>query len=501
MLRRVAVGGIFTESNHLCGRLTDREDFSRTELRRGEELLAATQGVLGGALQRLRTRGCQVVPLLFASAVPGGPLTAECYQHLKADLLDRLRHALPLDGVLMPQHGAAAVDGLGSLDGDLIASVRRLVGPAIPLVVTLDCHAHVTEEMVENADALLAWETYPHRDTFETGERGALLLADILEGACRPAMAMAKVPVIVGGFLGSTEEGPFAEVMRFAKAMETHASVLSTSAFLVQPHLDLPQMGGGGLVVTDGDADRAVELATEIAEQYWQRRFDLEPRIWTPAAAIADAAGDPGQTVLLLETSDCAGGGACGDSVWALRALLAAKLDARSIAPVVDPEAASLCHRHRVGDTVRVRLGHRLDPRWGEPMELTARLQALSDGRFVYTGGIWAGQIGEMGPSAWLRADHVDILVTSFATYDWADEQFLAMGMDPSQARFIVVKNPMNYRVGYAGRFAKAYVLDTPGATPASLRHVNFRRLARPYFPADVDIPGLRPVILRGHRC
>jgi microcystin degradation protein MlrC len=497
-LHRIAIGAIFTESNHLCGTLTPLDSFTRTELRRGEELLAATGGVLGGALAHLRGRNVEIVPLLFASACPGGPLTADCYRVLRDDLLARLRAALPVDGVLMPLHGAAAVDGLGSLDEDLIAAVRALVGPDVPLVATLDCHAHVTAGMVANANALLAWETYPHRDTFTTGERGARFLADCVDGLIRPAMAMAKVPVIVGGFMGSTDDGPFAEVMRYTKSLEQQPGVLSTSAFLVQPHLDLPGMGGGGLVVTDGDPALAVSLATGIAQMYWRLRFALEPRIWTPAEAIADAARQPPGTILLLETSDCAGGGACGDSVHALAALVAAQLPVRPLAPVVDPAAAALCHTRQPGDTVSLLLGHQIDPRWGQPLPLTARIEALTDGRFVYSGGIWEGQAGEMGPTAWLRAGNVDILVTSFATYDWADEQFRAVGMDPAAARFVVVKNPMNYRVGYAGRFVAAYVLDTPGATPASLRHVRFSRLERPYFPADEEIPGLEPVLLRG---
>jgi microcystin degradation protein MlrC len=143
-------------------------------------------------------------------------------------------------------------------------------------------------------------------------------------------------------------------------------------------------------------------------------------------------------------------------------------------------------------------LGHGIDPRWGQPFPLVARVERLTNWRFVYTGGIWEGQTGEMGPSARLRAGNVNILVTTFATYDWADEQFRSAGMDPATAGFIVVKNPMNYRVGYAGRFREAYVLDTPGATPASLRNVKFSRLERPYFPADEDIPGIQPLILRG---
>ena len=494
---RIAVGAIFTESNHLVGTLTGLDCFERTELRRGPDVLTAADGVLGGALRHLREREADIAPLIFASAVPGGPLTRGCYQALKEDLLDRLKAALPVDGVLMPMHGAAAVDQLGDLDGDLIEGVRRVVGPAVPIVATLDCHAHVTPRMVENANALLAWETYPHRDTFTTGVRGARLLADTLDRKLRPAMAAAKVPVIVGGFMGSTEDGPFADIMRSAKSMESRPGVASASAFLVQPHLDLPGMGGGGVVIADGDMDRAAQLASEIAAMYWDRRFDLETRIWTPAEAIAEGLRLEGP-VLLLETSDCIGGGAAGDSVAALRALIEANLDEPALAPVVDPEAAAQCHRGREGDEITLTLGHKIDSRWGRPFPVTARIEKLTDGRFVYSGGIWGGQTGMMGPSAKLRVRNTEILVASHATYDWADEQFRSMDMDTQRFRFIVVKNPMNYRVGYAGRFRAAFVLDTPGPTPASLRHVRFQRLERPYFPADEQIPGLRPLVLRG---
>jgi microcystin degradation protein MlrC len=306
------------------------------------------------------------------------------------------------------------------------------------------------------------------------------------------------VPVIVGGFMGSTEEGPFAEVMRYAKSLEGKNGVLSTSAFLVQPHLDLPGMGGGGLVITGNDMDLAVHHATELAQMFWDRRFLLEPPVYAPAEAIAEGLRAESGPVLLLEASDCAGGGAAGDSVWALRGLLEANLREHALSPVVDPEGAAICHRHRVGDEVSLTLGHKIDPRWGEPVAVTARIMRLSDGKFTYSGGIWGGQVGEMGPSAWIRAGNVDILVSSHATYDWADEQFRSMGMDTAGARFIVVKNPMNYRVGYANQYKKAILLDTPGPTTPSLRNVPFQRLQRPFFPKDQDIPGLKPTILRG---
>ncbi len=498
MSARIALGAIFTESNHLVGRMTELADFERTELRRGAEVTAAADGVLGGALRALRDRGAAIAPLLFASAVPGGPLTAACYAALKDDLLTRLRDALPVDGVLLPQHGAAAVENRG-LDGDLMEAVRAVVGPRVPVVATLDCHAHVTRNMVENADALLAWETYPHRDTFTTGQRGARMVMDIVESRARPAMALAKVPVIVGGYMGSTGEGPFAEVMAHAKSLEREPGVLSASAFLVQPQLDLPEMGGGGLVIAEGDLDRAAAMAERIAWMYWDRRFALEPRIWLPRDAIVEGLRTPG-TVLLLETSDCAGGGATGDSAAVIRALIDAGAGERALAMVVDPDAAAECHRLGEGRDVRLTLGHKLDPRWGSPLSVTARIDELTDGKFVYSGGIWGGQTGGMGPSAKLSVGPVEILVASHATYDWADEQYRSIGMDPGRAKFIVVKNPMNYRVGYAERFVRAFVLDTPGPTPASLRHVEYRRLKRPYFPADEAIANLRPTIYRGKR-
>lgn len=495
--KRIAIGSILTESNLLGGVPIDMDWFERYELYRGEAILQIDTGAVGGMLAVLRQHRAEPVPLLYASTCPGGPLTSECYARLKGELIERLQQALPVDGVLLPLHGAAAVEDIGDLEGDLIKAVRQVVGETVPIVATLDLHTHVTADMVHNADGLVAWETYPHRDAVSTGERGARLLMDTLEGRCRPTMAMAKVPVITSAIHGSTEgDDPFAHIMRRAKAFEARAAVLSTSAILVHCVLDQPGMGSGALVITDDDRALAVELASELARDFWARRFDLEPQVHPPEEAIARGLATEGP-VVLVETADCCGGGAAGDSVHTLKALIDAGVQQTALVPVVDPDAAAACHAAGVGGELNLEIGHRNDPRWGQPIALAGRVARLGDGRFHYTGGIWGGVEGEMGPSAVLEIGAVQVLISSFATYDWADEQFRALQMDPATAKFIVAKNPMNYRMAYGGLEPAVFILDTPGPTPPTMRHARFTRLERPYFPLDEEIPGLEPTVLQ----
>ncbi|MCY4632586.1 MAG: M81 family metallopeptidase, partial [bacterium] len=241
---RVAVGGILTECNDFGGQPIDVAAFERFELRYGDDVLEVAGGVMGGMLEVLAEREATPVPLLFASTSPGGPLTDECYGTLRRDLLTALKRVIPVDAVLLALHGAAVSETVHDIEGDLLAAARALVGPGVPIVATLDLHAHVTEAMVTNADGLVAWETYPHRDSYTTGRRGAALVVDAAVGAATPTMVMAKVPVLTGAVYGSTEgEGPFADMMRKAKRLEARPDVLSTSMFLVHPFIDRPGMG------------------------------------------------------------------------------------------------------------------------------------------------------------------------------------------------------------------------------------------------------------------
>lgn len=494
---RVAVGSILTECNQFGGKLIERAEFARSQLARGQDVMSIEGGAVGGMLHTLRERNSGIVPLVVASAYPGGPIAQECYAQLKADLLADLTSALPVDGVLLALHGAAVTTEIGDVEGDLLAATRAIVGPDIPIVGTLDLHANVTAQMMREADGLVAWETYPHVDPFTTGVRGASLLLGTLDGAHTPAMAMAKVPILTSAINASTVgDGPFADVMRLAKSFEEQPGVLSTSAFHAHATLDIAEMGGGGLVITNGDENLAATLANQIAHLMWEKRFALEPDTLTPEEAVSEGLKISGGPVILVECADCVGGGAAGDSVATIPALQNLS-EGFAIIPVVDPEAAALCHEAGAGNAVTVMLGHKIDPQWGSPLPLTGTVRTLSDGNFQFTGGIWAHEWAEMGPSAVLECGSAQILITTYGTYEWRDEQFRALNMDIEGAKFIVAKNPMNYRQTYNDIAKGEFVLDTPGATPPTLKHFTYHKVPRPYFPLVDEIPDFAPTLLR----
>jgi microcystin degradation protein MlrC len=307
-------------------------------------------------------------------------------------------------------------------------------------------------------------------------------------------MAHAKLSLLLTAFNSTTlTDTPFAHLMAEAKALERDPQVLSASVFLVGSYLDAPDLGCSALVITDGDLERASEAARRLALDFWRRRFEFEVETLSVAEAVRRGRELDGGPVLLLDTADTTGGGAAGDGVGLVRGLLEAGVTEPCLAMVVDPDAAAACHRAGVGAALELVVGHRRDPRWGEPLRIRARVARISDGRFRYEGGILGGVEVTMGPSAVLALGSIRLLVMSAPTYDWGDDQYRAVGLDPGAAKFVGVKNMMNFRFGYGDAMKGFFVLDLHGPTPPDMRQLPFERVRRPIFPLDyeLDDPGV----------
>ena len=321
-------------------------------------------------------------------------------------------------------------------EGDILDAVRRIAGPVLPIVMTLDLHAHVTPRMVKQATALVSFTHYPHDDTYSTGERGASLLLRTVRREVRPVTALAKVPIICGACNGQTSgDGPMAHLTRRARRLEKEPAILSVSCFQVHPYNDLPGMGCGGGVVTDNDPAQATLEAHALAAAFWARRRAFEVEHLPVAEAVDRGRRVEGGPVLLVDTADCAGGGAPGDSVALLRELLALGLEEPTLLMVVDPAAARACAHAGIGQTVSLQVGYSLDPAWGEPVAVSGSVRRLSDGGFRYDGGLFGGTWASMGLSAVLQIGSIELLVMSQPTYGYDPVDMRADAPPPCRRR------------------------------------------------------------------
>jgi microcystin degradation protein MlrC len=431
------------------------------------------------------------VPLLFTSTIPGGALTDQCFTKFHDEIIQLIKQAGHLDGVLLLLHGAAVSVGVDDIEGELLQSVRKVVGDDIPIMVTLDLHAHITEKMVALSTALFGWETYPHMDSFTTGARAAELIVRTIKKEVFPVQVMARVPVLTSAINASTERpGPFYDLMKKAKNWEHAGKCLSSSVFLVHPYIDRPEMGSGALIVTDGDPESAAAMAREIAQEYWDRRQEFEPEVWKAGAAIHDAVKKGPKRSVLTEVADTCGGGSAGDCVAVLHALLEIDSNIKAIYPVVSPNAAAVAAAAGIGSEVELFIGAEIDKKWGPPVKIKGHVLKVSDGEFIYQGGVWDGASGRMGATAVVRVGAIDIVIATFPTYEWRDEQYRSLGLDPADYQLIVVKNPMNYFMTYSPIADYFYVIDSPGPTPATCKSLVYTKMQRPFFPFDDLILG-----------
>ena len=482
---RVAVASFEYEGNSLSLRVERRADFARIGIFEGPGLLHAIEGkdlALTGGVHALREAGAELVPVFAAKGGAGGHVEDAFFHEARAKIIEGIAAALPLDGIYIAMHGAMICAVEKDPEGAILAALRARIGPAIPIAVSLDLHAHVTPAMADSAQIIVGYETYPHIDTYRTGACAAGLLVRAMRGEIRPVTRIRKynaiLPVLGGATLG---DAPMAQVAVHARAIEASGRALSVSYFPVQPWLDMADVGITGLAVTDGPGAEAV--AQEILDAMWSRRREFELPAMTPAEAVQTAMAMPGR-VLLIDTPDAIGGGASGDAPALLAAILAHAPDADSALCIVDPAAAARAHKLGEGATAEFSLGAWQDTRWFTPVALTAHVERLCEGSFVYRGGPASGATARLGPSAVLRVGGLRLLVASHAVYEHLDEHYAACGIDIAPCKLVCFKNLMNFRK-LLGDDTDFIALHGPGGTPLRLQDVAWQNRRRPYWPAD----------------
>ena len=146
-MARIAIGQLMQESHSFTTIPCSWSQFEAAYIHHGADLIAEMENArveVAGALDVARRHQADVVPLMACSAVSSGHILQPVFESLLGELLDRLRAALPVDGVFLALHGAMASEQDDDASGRVLEEVRRIVGPDVPIAASLDLHANVT---------------------------------------------------------------------------------------------------------------------------------------------------------------------------------------------------------------------------------------------------------------------------------------------------------------------------------------------------------------------
>ncbi len=483
---RILVGQLWQESHSFNPTPTGEADFA---VERGAALLEANRdagSALGGILRRGAAAGVAWLPVLAARARPGGPVEETLFAEFLAGFLETARRERP-DAVCLELHGALLTTARDDPEGDLLAALRAVVGPDVPVAVALDLHADLTAAVVAAADLPVAYKTNPHADMAETGDRAMALLLERLSGRLTPVRAFAKLPFLTRGN-DETDRGPLAQLHARARALiEERPALRDLSITNVNPFVDAPGAGQGVLATADGDRAAAEAAVREIAGALWAQRDAFVETLPSVAAALARALDEPDARPFVLgDQGDRVLAGAPGDSPAILAALLARAPQLRAALPIVDPESVARCRAAGEGAEISLSVGGRLSPGFA-PLPVTGRVERLGPGRFVNRGPYMAGVPVELGETAVLAVGACRVLLTSRAGLIQDPEAYESHGIALADLDLLVAKSANHYKLSFAG-LATPVTVDSPGLSRFAPQDLPFDK-ARPLHPLDAVDP------------
>ena len=504
-MTRVVLAMMKHETNTFSPVPTDLARFSKGAERplAGAEILAAYRGTgscTAGFIDEAEAAGAEIVPSIAANAPPSGPVHTDAYEYICDAILESV--AGGCDAVLLDLHGAMVTERHEDGEGELLARIRA-IAPDVPIGVTLDMHANLYPAMVDNADVIAGYQTYPHIDYRETGVRAARPIFAMLRGEVRPVAAWGNRPMLPHVMRQGSGDFPNRELQARAQEMEADGAIVA-SLFTGFPHADIANAGLGCVVVTDGDRAVAERMRDELLDFAWSNREAFVYRIEPLADSIARARGAAADTgdpparhpsahgngpVVLLDHYDNAASGGTMDSMTVLRAILEADLEDVAVFAIHDPGAVRELIAAGVGAETTVMLGGKIDmpaiSMAGEPLEVTGRVKLIADGRFRNLGPASTGVEMNMGPTVVLDTGRVEIVVISRHHEPNDLNCFLSLGIDPRARRFLMLKSRVHYRAGFSDVARDIIECAGTGVCTSDYDMLDFRNVRRPIYPLD----------------
>jgi microcystin degradation protein MlrC len=493
-MTRILIAGYQHETNTFAPSLADWAAFTRGDsfpaFVRGAEMVEALRGInipVAGVIEAARKHGWQLVPSAWAGAIPSSYVTRDAFERIAAAICDDVRAACAsaggLDGIYLDLHGAAVAEHADDSEGELLARLRAIVGPALPIVASLDLHANVTERMLREADALVSYRTYPHIDMAATGELAATLLARRLQAGAKEPMHARRFPYLIPLNAQSTWQEPARSLYDELVAIDRELGTVS-SFCMGFPASDFDECAP--MVWSHGERARAAaeRLFARAGEpSQWQLQLLPARDAVARAMALADGARQP---VVIADTQDNPGAGGDSNTTGMLHALLAQGAGRRfpgqvALGLLFDPAAARAAHDAGVGAEIELALGTAVPTFTGAPSDPPVagrcKVLALADGVCTLKGPMMTGLTARLGPSACLEIDGVRVAVVS-GKKQLLDRELLRMvGIHAEQMRIVVVKSSNHFRADFQPHASAVIVAKAAGPMAADPADLPWRKL------------------------
>lgn len=484
---RIALMGIYHESNTFVPQATTIADFRNGKYLTGEEIRKEYQTAhneVGGMLEVMDREGMEVIPIIFASATPGGALSANTYNILLKNMMDELDKVLPVDACLVIPHGAGVSEEFPDMDGHWLSMLRKKVGDSVPIFGTLDLHANVSPVMVSSTNALVAYKENPHIDMRQTGIEAAKLLADYLKGNTKPVQVLVQVPLAISIEQQLTANEPCKSLYAYANELSRDPEILSLSIQHGFPYADVEEMGTSIIVVADGNREKALGIARKL-EAYILDRRESFVGVKNSIQDSLDLIDKSEKPVLLLDMGDNVGGGGPANNCCILQAFEESK-KYKYFVCIYDPEAVRMAGNRQPGEWFElIIVGTGMDSI--RTYRLKVKLLCVTNGEFQESNPRHGGQINfNMGKTAVVATEQgSEIMLTSLRVMPFSLQQLISQGVQPSDFDAIVAKGVNAPIAAYAPVCPTVIQVNTPGVTQADMTLFKFEHRRKPLFPFE----------------
>jgi len=515
---RFAILGISHETNTFSKVPATYEKFEEALMLRGQEIVKQyidAEYTMTGYLQAAEEFGFEAVPLMYANTGPIGTITKDAYDRITTEMFGLLRDQGPWDAVLICNHGAAVSEEFPDMDAEFTRAVREIVGPDVPVGMTLDMHSNISKETVANTDVCVVWRTCPHLDCRQRGRKTAELIYRTVVGEIKPVQYIELVPMLVNIVKQFTGQEPMKSLVDDCVEANEREGILDTSIAEGYPYADVEEMGMSWIAISDGDAESAKETAKWMAARAWEVRAELnrpvpsieealnmaEERYVGPkpegvenflpddGSALAEAEDSEHShlgPIVLMDVGDNIGGGSSADSTHIMKVAREMGIEGY-LQTLYDPEAVKAMVAAGVGAEISLEVGGKTDEMHGEPVLITGTVANIDDGPYEETrpthGGFKFYDDGQR-----VRFDTVDgmtILLTTNRSGNTAREQMYSMGINPEDYRIVVAKGVSSPRPAYQPIAAEIIIVNSPGVTSADLDTFTFNRRRIPLYPFE----------------